>query len=223
MEKSNKSIQKYDIGLPTRVAKKMRISLKKYDNIGKPRRYNTPSTPRPTTPRPTTPRPTTPRPTTPRPSTRLTPNVVNTPNTPRSRAWQAWKEKGEEGYISEHEEDDDDIGMKKYRKKHGIRSPTSYNTFEGIKTKYMTQSNKKMRLNDDIVEVDEEEWEQKEDDVPGKPGSPLIKDPHFWSEINAVKGSRRRSRNRSRSRSRSRRSRNRSRSRSRRSRSRRNR
>ena len=215
MEKSNKSIQKYDIGPPTRVAKKMRISLKKYDNIGKPRRYNTPTTPRPSTPRPTTPRP----------STRLTPNVVNTPNTPRSRAWQAWKEKGEEGYISEHEEDDDDIGMKKYRKKHGIRSPTSYNTFEGIKTKYMTQSNKKMRLNDDIVEVDEEEWEQKEDDVPGKPGSPLIKDPHFWSEINAVKGSRRRSRSRNRSRrNRSRRNRSRrNRSRSRRNRSRRNR
>ena len=183
-----KSIQKYDIGPPTRVAKKMRISLKKY-NIGPPRRYNTPSTPRHSTPRPTTPKH----------------NVVNTPNTPRSRAWKAWKEKGEEGYISEHEEDDDDIAIKKRRKKHGIRSPTSYNGFEKIKTIYMTEAHKKIPLNDDIVEVDEYKWNKKDDDAAGNPGSPRIKDPAFWAEINAVKGGRNRSRRRNRSRSRRRR------------------
>ena len=193
-----KSIQKYDIGPPTRVAKKMRISLKKY-NIGPPRRYNTPSTPRHSTPRHSTPRHSTPRPTTPKH------NVVNTPNTPRSRAWKAWKEKGEEGYISEHEEDDDDIAIKKRRKKHGIRSPTSYNGFEKIKTIYMTEAHKKIPLNDDIVEVDEYKWNKKDDDAAGNPGSPRIKDPAFWAEINAVKGGRNRSRRRNRSRSRRRR------------------
>jgi hypothetical protein len=215
-----KGIQKYDIGPPTRVAKKMRISLKKHD-IGPPRRYNTPSTPIPSRPIPTTPIPSRPIPTTPRHSTPR-PNVVNTPNTPRSRAWKAWKEKGEEGYISEHEEDDDDIAMKKHRKKHGIRSPTSYNGFEKIKTIYMTEAHKKIPLNDDIIEVDEDKWYKKDDDAAGNPGSPRIKDPHFWSEINALKGGRNRSRrNRSR-RSRSRRNRSRrSRSRSRRNRSRR--
>jgi hypothetical protein len=218
-----KGIQKYDIGPPTRVAKKMRISLKKHD-IGPPRRYNTPSTPRPTTPRHSTPRPTTPRHSTPRHSTprHSTPksNVVNTPNTPRSRAWKAWKEKGEEGYISEHEEDDDDIAIKKRRKKHGIRSPTSYNGFEKIKTIYMTEAYKKIPLNDDIIEVDEDKWYKKDDDAAGNPGSPRIKDPHFWSEINAVKGGRTRRSRRNRSR-RNRSRRNRSRSRRNRSRSRR--
>ena len=219
----SKSIQKYNIGPPTRMAKKMRISLKKYDNIGPPRRYNTPSTPRSSTPRPSTPRPSTPRPSTPRPSTPK-PNVVNTPNTPRSRAWKAWKEKGEEGYISEHEEDDDDIAIKEHRKKRGIRSPspTSYNNrFEGIETKYMTRSHIKTQLEDGIVEVDEDddEWDQKDDDVAGKPGSPLIKDRAFWLELkNRKRGRRPSTRSRSR-RNRTRSRRNRTRSRRNRSRS----
>jgi hypothetical protein len=154
---SNTTFKKYKIGSPKRIPLKKRSILKKY-NIGPPRRPSyemeltdvvIPSTIKFSTPK-----------------------AKNTSEemkkvTPRTAAWNEWAKKGETGIIYEHEEDDDDISAKKKRVKLGIHSPKEYPGFEEIQTKFMIKAYEKNTPSDIIEQVEEEEWDQKEDDPGG--------------------------------------------------------
>jgi hypothetical protein len=153
---SNTTFKKYKIGSPKRIPLKKRSILKKY-NIGPPRRPSyemeltdvIPSTIKFSTPK-----------------------AKNTSEemkkvTPRTAAWDEWAKKGETGIIYEHEEDDDDISAKQKRVKLGIRSPKEYTGFEKIQTKFMKKAYEKKTPSDIIEQVEEEEWDQKEDDPGG--------------------------------------------------------
>jgi hypothetical protein len=148
------SLKKYNIGSPKRIHVKKRSTLKKY-NIGPPRRPSyemeltevIPSTIKFSTPK----------------AKKRTPEKV----TPRTEVWENWAKKGEVGYIDDYEPDDDAILAKKKREKMGIRSPEKYTTFEEIQTNLMKNAYKKKPLTDIIDQVEEEEWEQKEDDPGG--------------------------------------------------------
>ena len=153
---SNTTFKKYNIGSPKRIPLKKRSILKKY-NIGPPRRPSyemeltdvVPSTIKFSTPK-----------------------AKNTSEemkkvTPRTAAWDEWAKKGETGIIYEHEEDDDDIFAKQKRVKLGIRSPKEHTGFEKVQTKFMKEAYKKKPLSDIIDQVEEEEWDKKEDDPGG--------------------------------------------------------
>ena len=153
---SNTTFKKYNIGSPKRIPLKKRSILKKY-NIGPPRRPSyemeltdvVPSTIKFTTPK-----------------VKTTGEEIKKV-TPRTAAWNEWEKKGETGTIYPYEEDDDDEFAKQKRIKLGIRSPKEYTGFEKVQTKFMKEAHKKKPLNDIIDQVEEEEWDKKEDDPGG--------------------------------------------------------